>query len=217
MPPPCVRAHQIVSPLNDPAAIHLTHLTIAFRPRPSDDNGPTDRRGPADGGISATDLYSLTVTDHASRFVQHSFACFPLLPSLPSHPLRGSGIQPAEMSQQSLFARRQLIELGSQTLCVQRCLRVLLQSEYRLLRQALDLGDGLVGSGGAGAVESKPDAVERNPVLGRPTSQVCIGLRHAAVVHTGALGGLGCLGLCLCHGCHEGDERIADGLLHPGP
>jgi hypothetical protein len=39
-------------------------------------------------------------------------------------------------------------------------------------------------------------------------------VRSALMVNADPLGGLGCLGLCLCRGCHEGDERIADGLLH---
>jgi len=55
---------------------------------------------------------------------------------------------------------------------------------------------------------------QRSPVIGRFASQVCVVLYHSAVVDTGALGRLGCLGLCLCRGCHEGDERIADSLLH---
>jgi hypothetical protein len=34
------------------------------------------------------------------------------------------------------------------------------------------------------------------------------------MVYTGMLRGLGWLGLRLCHGCHEGDRRIPDGLPH---
>ena len=66
----------------------------------------------------------------------------------------------------------------------QRSLRVLLQPEYRLLRQALGLRDGREALR-AGAVESKPDAVERSPVIGRLAPQVSGGLRSALMVKMG--------------------------------
>jgi len=37
------------------------------------------------------------------------------------------------------------------------------------------------------------------------------------MVNAGPLRGLGCLGLCLCRDCDEGDERVADCLLHRYP
>jgi hypothetical protein len=92
-----------------------------------------------------------------------------------------------------------LIDQPSDAPCVQRSqrsLRVLLQSEYRLLGQALGLGDNREGRR-AGAVESQLNALERSPVIGRLASEVCIGLRSPLVVNAGPLGGLGSLGLCL--------------------
>jgi len=89
--------------------------------------------------------------------------------------------------------------------------RVLLNAECRLLANTLGLGDGSQGWR-VGAVERCVDTDERGSVTGWLAAKVCVGLRSALMVDTGALGGLGCLGLC--RGRHEGDERIADGLLH---
>jgi hypothetical protein len=75
---------------------------------------------------------------------------------------------------------------------------------------ALAMADRLGGL----AVKSKLDAVEHSPVIGGLASQVGVWLRSALMVDTGPLGGFSRLSLCLCCGCHEGDERIADGLLH---
>jgi hypothetical protein len=90
---------------------------------------------------------------------------------------------------------------------------VLLRSEHRLLRQALRLRDGREARR-ARAVESEPDAVERRPVIGRLAPPGTRGLRSALMVDAGPLRRLRCVGLRLSGGGHEGDKRVADGLLH---
>jgi hypothetical protein len=85
-----------------------------------------------------------------------------------------------------------------------------------LFRQVLGAGDMVERLGelrlDAGAGQGAQDTVELLARVTRLAAKVGYRLDPALVVDTGALGGFGRLGLC--RGRHEGDERIADGLLH---